>query len=305
MSVQALPYVVLLGALFGTTLVASRFSVGQFEPLTYIGLRLMIASLCHVAVYTVSSRRSWPKDRQVWRHSAVLGILGTAVPMTAIVSSLAYQSSGLTAVLITTSPAITVLMAHFFLPDEPLNRRKALGVVIALAGALLLALLGESGLPNVSKAEPIGYILVTAAMIFGSGATIYARKYMQSYDTIDVNSVRMMTAATVILPLSLLLVGFDLSGVDRQGITALFYAAIVGTFFGMMLAFYNIQRFGATASAMSAYIIPIVATAGGALLLGEAITAGMITGMVIILAGVVIINQRPALAGDDISPTPI
>jgi drug/metabolite transporter (DMT)-like permease len=225
--------------------------------------------------------------------------------MTAIVSSLQYQSSGITGVLITTSPAITVLMAHFLLPDEPLTRQKALGVATALAGALFLALLGESGLPDVSRADPIGYILVVAAMIFGSSATIYARRYMRSYDAIDVNSVRLLSAAVVIMPLSLVLVGFDLSGVDRQGYAALVYAAIVGTFFGLMLAFYNIQRFGATASAMAAYIIPIVATIGGVVLLGETITTGMLFGMVLILAGVALINRSPRESNDDISPTPL
>ncbi len=265
----------------------------------------MLASLCHLALYALSKKRSWPKDRQLWRHAATLGILGTAIPMTAIVSSLQYQSSGITAVLITTSPAITVLMAHFLLPDEPLTRQKAFGVATALAGALLLAMLGESGLPDVSRAEPIGYILVVAAMLFGSSAAIYARKYMRSYDAIDVNSVRMLTAALAIMPLSLLLVGFDLGAVDKQGYMALIYAAIVGTFFGLMLAFYNIQRFGATASAMAAYIIPIVAAIGGVLLLGETITTGMLSGMALILAGVALINRSPRASGDDISPTPV
>jgi drug/metabolite transporter (DMT)-like permease len=283
----------------------SRFSVSQYQPLTYIGLRLMIASLCNLAIYAVSKQRGWPKDRQLWRHAATLGILGTAIPMTAIISSLQFQSSGITAVLITTSPAITVLMAHFLLPDEPLTRQKALGVATALAGALLLAILGESGLPDVSRAEPIGYILVVAAMIFGSGAAIYARRNMRSYDTIDVNSVRLLAAAVVIMPLSLVLVGFDLSAVDSQGYVALVYAAIVGTFFGLMLAFYNIKRFGATAAAMSAYIIPIVAAIGGALLLGETITTGMLSGMALILAGVALINRSPRESGDDISPTPL
>jgi drug/metabolite transporter (DMT)-like permease len=265
----------------------------------------MIASLCSLALYTVSKKRSYPKDRQLWRHASTLGILGTAIPMTAIVSSLQFQSSGITAVLITTSPAITVLMAHFLLPDEPLTRQKSLGVATALAGALLLALLGESGLPNVTRADPIGYILVISAMVFGSAATIYARKYMRTYDTIDVNSVRILSATLVILPLSLVLVGFDLSAVDRQGYMALLYAAIVGTFFGLLLAFYNIQRFGATAAAMTAYIIPIVAAIGGVLLLGEMITIGMLSGMALILAGVAIINRGPRKTGDDISPTPV
>ncbi len=265
----------------------------------------MLASLGHAAIFALSTKRNWPRDPQLWLHAAMLGILGTAVPMTAIVSSLEYQSSGITAVLITTNPAITVLMAHFLLPDEPLNRRKGIGVAVALSGALLLAFLGESGLPDVSRAEPIGYILVTAAMVFGSGASIYARKFMRSYDTVEVNSVRMLSAALFVLPISLILVGFDLSLVDGQGVAALLYAAFVGTFFGMMLAFHNIQRFGATASAMSAYIIPIVAAIGGALLLGEKITLGMTAGMALILTGVAVINRGSRPPEDDIGTAPI
>lgn len=293
MSPQALPYIILLGILFGSTLVASRFSVGQFQPLTYIGLRLTLAGACHAVIYLVSRGRQWPRNRLLWRRSAVLGIFATALPMTAIVSSLQFQSSGVTSVLITTSPALTVLMAHFLLPDEKMTRRKGLGVLLALAGALLLAVRGESGLPDVERANPLGYVLVLGAMVSASASTIYARKYMADLDTFDVASVRMWVAALAIMPLSLLVVGFDLSQVNLRGYEALLYAAFVGTFAGMMLAFYNIQRFGATASAVTAYIIPIVATLGGVLLLDETITTAMIFGMVLIVGGVAIINQRP------------
>lgn len=289
---HSVPYVVLLGILFGTTLVASRFAVGQFLPITYIGLRLVLASLGHVAIYAFFRRRRWPTGSVLWRRSAVIGIFATAIPMTAIVSSLQFQSSGLTAVLITTSPAITVLMAHFFLPDEPLTRRKGLGILLALSGALLLAIRGESGLPDVSQASPIGYGLVLVAMVSASGATIYTRLYMRDLDALDVASVRMWVAAAAVMPLSLLLVGFDLDNVTSQGYTALLYAALIGTFSGMMLAFYNIQRFGATASAMTSYVIPIVAGIAGVLLLGETITKFMAIGMALIIAGIALINQR-------------
>ena len=289
---HSVPYVVLLGILFGTTLVASRFAVGQFLPITYIGLRLVLASLGHVAIYAFFRRHRWPTGSVLWRRSAVIGIFATAIPMTAIVSSLQFQSSGLTAVLITTSPAITVLMAHFFLPDEPLTRRKGLGILLALSGALLLAIRGESGLPDVSQASPIGYGLVLVAMVSASGATIYTRLYMRDLDALDVASVRMWVAAAAVMPLSLLLVGFDLDNVTSQGYTALLYAALIGTFSGMMLAFYNIQRFGATASAMTSYVIPIVAGIAGVLLLGETITTFMAIGMALIIAGIALINQR-------------
>lgn len=292
MSAQALPYVILLGFLFGSTLIASRFSVGQFNPLTYIGLRLVIASLCHLTVYALSSSRRVSRDRLLWKRSAVLGVFGTAIPMTFIVSSLQFQSAGVTAALLTTGPALTVLLAHFFLPDEKMTRRKALGVILALSGALLITLLGETGLPDVSRANPIGYVLVFVAMISASSSTIYARKYLREFDAFDVASARMSIAALVVMPVSLVLVGFDLSAVTVQGYVALGYAALIGTFSGMMLAFYIIQRFGATTSAMTAFVIPVVATLGGVLILGEQITVGMLAGTMLIIAGITIINQR-------------
>jgi drug/metabolite transporter (DMT)-like permease len=298
MTVQALPYVTLLGFLFGTSLVASRFSVGQFQPVTYIGLRLMLAGLGHAAVYSVARHRRWPTNRRLWRHAVVLGIFGTAIPMVSIVTSLQYQSGGITALLITTSPALTVLLAHFFLPDESLTRRKGAGVALALGGAVLLAVRGESGLAEGSQASPVGYALVLLAMVSGSSMTIYARKYMSDLDAFDVASVRMFVAALAVMPASALFAGFDLHAVDGQGYFALVYAALVGTFAAFMLAFYNIKRFGATAAAMTAYVIPVVTGVGGVLVLGETITAAMLVGMGVIVSGVALINQSDAPAAD-------
>ena len=60
----------------------------------------------------------------------------------------------------------------------------------------------------------------------------------------------------------------------------------------MLIALYNVQHFGATAAAMTAYIIPVVASITGALLLGEQITLGMLAGMAVIFAGVALINRK-------------
>lgn len=293
MDVQALPYITLLGVLFGTTLIASRFSVGQFSPYTYIAARLTLASLAHVLFYLFAIQgRKCPANPSLWRRAALLGIIGTALPMTLISVSLTYLSSGIVSILITVGPAITVLMAHYTLADERLNRRKIIGVTLALSGALMLTLLGESGLPDVNRASPVGYFLVILAMTGGSSMTIFARKYMRHLDSFDVASVRMFSAALVMIPLSLLLAGFDLSGVNQQGVFALGWAALAGTFFGMMLGFYNIKRFGATPAAMTAYVIPVVASIGGVILLGETITLGMLAGMALIVLGIAILNQR-------------
>lgn len=293
MNTKALPYVSLLGFMFGSTLIASRFSVGQYAATTYIGLRLSIAAIAHFVLYILLSKRfRWPRDKRLWKHAVLLGALGTAVPMTLIVSSLQYLSSGIASIMLTTGPAVTVILAHIFLPDEQLNRGKASGVIIALAGAAFLALSGESGLSDVGKANPWAYGMLFTAILLGNSAAIYIRKYLQGYQSYDVASIRMFTAALVVMPFSILFVGFDLSPVNGTGYTALIYAALVGTFGGMMLSVYNIKRFGATASAMTAYIIPLVSVILGAFLLHETITNVMLGGMVMIIGGIVIINRN-------------
>ena len=295
-TIEALPYITFLGFLFGSTLIASRFSVGQFEPTTYIGLRLSLAGLGHVLFYTFLNRRyKWPTDKKLWLRAGLLGVIGTAVPMTGIVTSLQYLSSGVASILITTGPAVTVLMAHFLLKDESLTVRKSIGVALALGGTSLLAFSGESGLAD-SSGTLIGYLLIITAIVIASYASIYIRKYMGEYNSFDVSSIRMFTAAATVIPLSILIIGFDLSSVTSQGYFALGYAALIGTFGGMILSVYNIKRFGATASAMTAYVIPIVAGIGGVMFLGEQITAVMLIGMAIIIAGIAILNQKQAPA---------
>lgn len=294
MTIQALPYILALGFFWGSTLIASRFSVGQFHPTAYIGLRLTLAGLGHAAIYALSRQHHWPRDRVMWRHAILLGVLGTAVPMTAIVSSLQYLSSGITSILLTTNPALTIIFAHFFLHDEALTKRKALGVFLALSGAALLAIRGETGLPEVGQGSTLGYLFIAVAMLCGSSMTIYARKHMQKMDAFDVASIRMFVAALVVMPLSAVFVGFDLSSVTTTGYLALLYAAFIGTFLGMLLSFYNIKRFGATASAMTSYVMPVVTGFGGWLLLDEEITAVMLSGVVLIVAGIALINRQSA-----------
>jgi len=291
--VQTLPYILSLGLLFGSTLVASRFCVGQFNSVTFIALRLAIAGLLHSLIYIFAfNKRKWPTGRKLWIRSAVLGIFSTAIPMNFVTASLKYQSSGVTSILVSLNPVFTVIMAHFMLEDERLNQRKLIGVALALSGAILMVTMGVTGLPDMSQANPIGYLLVFCAMLSGGFATVYARKYMKGMDAIDVASVRMWVAGMITIPISFLLVGFDLSQVTNQGYAALAWASIAGTFLGMLLSFYIIKRFGATTRAMTTYIVPIVSTMGGVLLLGETITPGMIVGISLILTGILVINLR-------------
>jgi drug/metabolite transporter (DMT)-like permease len=299
MSPAALPYILLLGLLFGSTLLVSRFSLGQFAPTTYTWLRLVISTVAFAAVYLASAWRGrgrrLPAGRALWRDAILLGIFGTAVPMVAYVASLQYQSAGVTALLLTTAPAITALLAQFLLPDERLTVRKGAGILLALAGTALVVLRGESGLAGVAG-RPIGYAMVIGAIAIDSFMIVYTRKHCREYDTVDLSSARMLVATLVVAPLSLALVGFDLSAVTTTGYLALVYASAAGTFGGLMLFLWVNQRFGATAVSLTSFVLPVVAAVGGVLFLDETITPVMLAGMALIIGGIAILNRREPVA---------
>ena len=289
--------------MFGSTLLVSRYSLGQFAPTTYTALRLLISSAAFGALYLAGAARGRGRRgpsrvalrRGLLRDGLLLGVFGTAVPMVAYVASLQYQSAGVSALLLTTAPAITVLFAQFLLPDERLTPRKGLGIALALGGAAVLVLRGESGLPGVAG-SPLGYGMVIGALLIDSYMIVYTRRHCRDYDTIDLSGVRTLAAALLVAPLSLLLVGFDLSAVTPAGVAALVYASAAGTFGGLLLFLWVNQRYGATASSLTSYVLPVVAAAGGVLFLDEAITPVMLAGMALIVAGIAILNRKEPVA---------
>ena len=286
------PYVLLLSLFFGTSLVSSRFALREIASLQFIGLRMLIATIAFIIVYTFSKQYAWPTDPQIWQHGVVLGIIGTAIPMTAFISSLNYLSSGVSAIIGTTGPAFTVLLASFLLKDEDLNRRKIFGIMLALGGALLLTLMGETGLNTGEAANPLGYILVFTANISSSFSVIYARKNVRDLSAFQITSVRALVTMLIVLPIAYVSYGMDLSVLTAVGVTAVLYSALISSFAGFILALYIINRFGVATSVMTNYVVPIVASICGALLLDEKITLGMVGGMIVIIAGISIINMK-------------
>jgi drug/metabolite transporter (DMT)-like permease len=75
------------------------------------------------------------------------------------------------------------------------------------------------------------------AVISANAMTVYARRFMRDHDSFHVASIRMFAATLAIVPLSSWLVGLDLHAVRPQGYLALVYAALTGSFSGMLLAF--------------------------------------------------------------------
>ncbi|MCB0071135.1 MAG: DMT family transporter [Caldilineaceae bacterium] len=290
MHTKALPYVGLLSFFWGTNIVASRFGIDEFDPVVFIALRLAIATVFFVLIFLLQ-RRALPTDGRVWRHAAISGVIGVAIPMNLFILSLQFQSSGMAAIFVTITPAMMALAAHTFLPDERMTTYKALGVMLALSGSLFLALRGESGLAGVGRASPLGFGLVFIGLCSEVTNAIFVRKRMRDMDPVSVTGIRLLTGALVTGTVAVLLSSGTWHNVTPAGLFSLGYASLVGALGGQFLAFYITRRFGATAFSLTSYLIPVVATVFGVLILGEIVTWGMVVGVVLIGSGVYLINR--------------
>ena len=291
MHTKAFPYIILLSLFWGTNIVASRFGIGEFNPYVFIALRLATATLFFVP-FILLTGKGLPRDRSVWGHSLVSGILGVSIPMTTFILSLQYQSSGVASIYVTTAPALMVVAAHFFLPDEKMTRYKALGVLLALAGSLFLVLRGESGLGDVGRANPLGFILVMVGLLSEVINTLFVRRRMQRMDSQQVTAIRLFVGAILVGTLALFVGDFDPVTITPAGYFSLLYAALIGALAGQFTAFYIQRRFGATAFSLNSYLIPIVAIVFGMIFLDEIFTSTMLIGIALTAGGIYLINRR-------------
>ncbi len=292
---RILPFVALQGLIFGSSMVVSRFVLGQFDPRAYVSLRLIIAGLAHASVYGALRSRRFPRDPVLWRRAGLLGILGPAMSTVCVVSSMQYMASSVASLLITLNPALVVIMSHFFLAEERLTARRIIGVLVAFAGAAVLLIQGETGLGQFAQADWRGYAWILAGMVCGAAGSVYAHRHLRGADSFDVASIRMFTAALALIPVTLLTVGYDLSRLQVSGVVALAYGAIVGAFAAFVLAFYTLKRFGAPGQSLSSYIIPVVTAVLGVVFLGEQVTGAMILSTGLIFLGIALLNYRPRM----------
>jgi drug/metabolite transporter (DMT)-like permease len=266
--------------------------------MAFVSLRLLVGTLIFYIAIFIFRVRPFPRGRGLWLRAGFYGLLGTALTMTGFTNALRYQSSGVTSLLVTLSPIMTVIMAHLFLKDERFTRMRMWGALIAFCGAALLLVRGENGLSDLARADWRGYAWTFLGVASNSAGLVYARRFLRDADPFDVTCVRITVGMLLVVVVTMLSGGIDLSGLQVSGALALGYAGFAGTFLAFLFYLKTVQEFGATVASQTEYAVPMVATGLGVVLLNEQFTLTMLAGMVVIFAGLAVFdrgrNRQPA-----------
>src|SRR4051812_32584259 len=121
---------------WGTTYLAIRICLETVPPLMMGGLRFVSAGAVLIAILALRGERL--PGPAAWPSLAVLGLFMLGLGNGGVVRAEQTVPSGLTAVLVATSPFWMVGLDAIVPPREPLTMRRVLGLAVGFGGIVML-----------------------------------------------------------------------------------------------------------------------------------------------------------------------
>jgi drug/metabolite transporter (DMT)-like permease len=267
---------------------AASVALSHGAPFTLLAARFLVAGLLCAAI-AVTSRAAWPRGRAAW-HSAVVGALTLALQFGPLYAAVARGVNvGVVALIIGTMPIVTALMGLSF--GEKVRPLQWLGFAIGFAGVALAV--GE-GIGGGHGAPLAAYLAVLLGLLGVSVGTVYQKRLGLSVDVRSGLAIQNLTAAALLLPLA----GYEglrLDGSAALG-ASLGWLIVVNSLGGFALFFVLLRRGAVSQVAALFFLMPPVTAVLDYLVLGDALTAQKLAGVLVAAFGVYLATRPPVAA---------
>lgn len=284
-----LPWLLVLGALWGSSFVLIKFAVVDLHPLWVATGRALFGGLALGLIMAVRGLRL-PTSPRAWLHGGFLGVVNCAIPFSLFAFAGERVPSLLSGLWNSTTPLIVLPLAIFAFRTETFTVRGLLGLVLGLVGALLL--LGAWDLSGAGH-DLVGQLMcLGAAACYGTG-TAWSRRFVspRPEPPIVAAAIQMIVGLVVMVPTALLFAGPP--GVPGpSSLAAAIALGALGTGVGFAINLRNIALLGASAASTVTYLVPVFATTIGVVLLGEHLAWHHVVGGLVVLSGVAVAQGR-------------
>jgi drug/metabolite transporter (DMT)-like permease len=279
-----------LSVLWGGSFLFVGLAVRELPPLTIVLARVAVAALALNLMLRLGGILL-PREGRIWAAFFAMALLNNAIPFTLIAWGQSHIASGLASILNATTPLFTVVVAHFFTDDERMSARKLAGVVIGLAGVVVL--IGEAALRSLGLDVLAQLAILGAALSYAFGG-VYGRRFKAMGLAPIATAAGMLSASTVMLLPAMLVVErpWALPGPSVTTVAALLGLALLSTALAYVLYFRILARAGATNLLLVTFLIPVSAILFGATVLHESLEPRHFVGMALIGLGLAAIDGR-------------
>lgn len=265
--------------IWGSTYLGIRFALESYPPFLLAAIRFLTAG---TLLFGYLRLRSTPMPTLLqWRNAAFTGILLLGFGNGLVCFAEQRVSSGISAVAVASVPLFAALFSGLY--GAWPSRRENVGLVIGFIGVIVLNL--GSNLSG-SRWGAVALLVASCAWAFGS---IWSKHQ-------DMPAGPMNTAAQMLCAgIALLIVGFG--GGERlpmhptvRATLAIGYLIVFGSLIAFSAYLYMLKHARPVLATSYAYVNPSVAVLFGVLFAGEHVGPFDLTGMAIILLGVITIT---------------
>jgi drug/metabolite transporter (DMT)-like permease len=290
MNGQTKAYVALALVCFfwGTTFLAARIGVSGFPALFFMGTRNVVAGLLLLAFLMIKDRSA----RRTWNDVKLQIIpgLGMITFGTGIVGwCVQYIPSGLAALIYTSIPLFTILVNLAAKSEERINKHIASGVLLGLAGIMLVFKDNLEYLAD--RQSSMGIWVALGSCVSWCLAGLYVKKHPGRTDPFFNAAIQMTAGGLGLFTLSAMAEDWgSLPPVSLKSLLALIYLILFGSILTFGAYLYAMSKLPAGLVSIYAYVNPLVALILGALVLDEQVTWLTALAFMVTMGGVFMVN---------------
>jgi drug/metabolite transporter (DMT)-like permease len=287
-ALPALVWVVLV-LIWGSTWLAVGLGLLDLPPFTFAGLRFLAASGVLFGVLAVRGA-GLPRRLSDWALMVLTSVFGFVLSYSAMFWGVQFVPSGLAAVIFSTVPLFTLVIAHVALPGEPMRPGGVVGVVVGVVGVAVI-FSDQLGAENpLVLWGSLGFLAGSACM---AGAHVAVKARGTHLDPMTLAAVQMGLAGAFLLAVGLVTEGNPLRlAWTGRALLSLAYLALVGSALGFFLFYWLLRHMAVTKTMSMMLLHPVVAIVLGALVLGETLgwralagSGGILMGLSLLLWG--------------------
>ena len=255
-----------------------------FSPLWVVAIRSAIATVALFGIALVRGRLACPPraDVPVVLSIALLHMVGFGV---LAAWGLHLVPTGRSVVLAYTTPLWVVPGAWFFL-HERLTARRIVGVIIGLAG--LVVLFNPTTFDWTSRGAVLGNGAIILAAFLWAASILHIRGHRWRSTPLDLVPWEMLLATAIIASLGVAMDGVPSVMWSGRLVALLLYAGIPGTAVAYWATALASRNLPAVTTSLGLLATPVLSVVVATLWLGEPLTLALIAAIVLILGGVAV-----------------
>jgi drug/metabolite transporter (DMT)-like permease len=240
-----------------------------------------------LAAVLVLAGSGLPRGRKAWAALAVMGLLNNVVPFVLIVAAQTAMTAGLAAVLVATTPFLTLVSARLGQGERAGTLRLA-GAALGLAGVAAIA----AAAGRVAPAPAWAVAAVALAALSYAQAALWGRR-LGPMGVAPLQAAFGQTAASALILAPWAGAAFPWGGPPPGAapLAAVAALAVLCTALAYALYFRLLSGAGAARLSLVAVLQPALTLAGGAVLLGEGASPLVLPGLALVAAGMVLVDR--------------